>query len=142
MGRIVYVTEAFAVTGALTAEDFAHARAAGFASVLSNRPDGEEPGQLSAAEEAALAAAVGLAFAHVPARAAAIFSADVIGPMRAALADLPGPVLAHCKSGQRSALAWAAARAGDAGVDAVLAQTAVAGFNFAAMRDELAAVRT
>jgi hypothetical protein len=46
-------------------------------------------------------------------------------------------VLAHCASGLRSAVAWAAAAARAQSVDAVLAKLAAAGFNLEGARQEL-----
>jgi uncharacterized protein (TIGR01244 family) len=137
MPPIIRLTPDIAVSGALTAADIAAAKAQGFKAIVSNRPDGEEPGQLTAAQEAALAAAAGLAFRHVPATRVDLFSDAVVDGMAAALADLDGPVLAHCKSGLRSAYAWAAAAARDTPVDTVVATLAAAGIDGEAVRHEL-----
>jgi sulfide:quinone oxidoreductase len=61
----------------------------------------------------------------------------VVGGTVHALTELPGPVLAHCASGLRSAVAWAAAAARGQSVDLVLERLAAAGFNFEPLRDEL-----
>ena len=47
-----------------------------------------------------------------------VFTERVVGGVGAALRELPGPVLAHCASGMRSAVAWAAAAARVQPVDA------------------------
>ena len=83
--------------------DFAAARAAGYAALINNRPDGEEPGQMGDPAERAAALSVGLAYAHVPVAMGAITEDDV-ARFRAAVAAADGPVLAHCKSGLRSLL--------------------------------------
>ena len=57
--------------------------------------------------------------------------------MLAALGLLEPPVLAHCASGQRSALAWAVAAARCHSVDRVLSALTSAGFYFAPLRAEL-----
>jgi uncharacterized protein (TIGR01244 family) len=133
------LTPHIAVAGALTAADFAAAKAQGFKSIVSNRPDGEEPGQLTAAQEAELAAAAGLAFRHVPATRFDLFSEGVVDAMAAALADLDGPVLAHCKSGLRSAYAWAAAAARTTPLEDVTAALAAAAIDPDPVCHELAA---
>jgi hypothetical protein len=46
-------------------------------------------------------------------------------------------VLAHCKSGLRSAIVWAAASARSQPVDCVLAALAAAGFELDFLRDDL-----
>ena len=68
---------------------------------------------------------------------AEVFSDRVVGGTAQALSELEGPVLAHCASGLRSAVAWAAAAARGQSVDAVLAKLAAAGFNLEGIRHEL-----
>ncbi len=86
--------------------DVAEAAALGVKAIVSNRPDGEDPGQPTAAQVAAAAEAVGLDFVHAP----------VTGfPDEAAVAAVGEvlasgePVLMFCRSGTRSAMTWALA---------------------------------
>lgn len=137
MPDIVFITPSFAVTSALAATDFGKLKAAGFSAVISNRPDGEEESQLTAKREATLAWQAGLRFAHVPAAKTDLFTDGVVEPMGDALRSLPGPVVAHCKSGLRSAIAWAAASARSQPVDCVLAALTAAGFELDFLRDDL-----
>lgn len=137
MDPIVTLVPGFAVTGELSADDFARIAALGFRSIINNRPDREAPDQLGSAREAALARSAGLDYAFVPASKLELFSDVVVEPMQQALAALPAPILAHCKSGQRSAIAWAAASARSAPVDVVLAQLTAAGFDLDFLRDDL-----
>ncbi len=88
------------------------ARRLGVTMVVNNRPDGEELGQPNSAEMERAACAAGLDYRHIPI-ARGIGPADV-DAMRAALHDAGvGKVLAFCKSGTRSTLAWAVARRQD-----------------------------
>ena len=50
------ITDDYAVSGQITPEDIAAIKAAGFRSIICNRPDDEQPGQPSAAEIAVAAA--------------------------------------------------------------------------------------
>ncbi|KGB55974.1 Oxidoreductase (Flavoprotein) [Sphingopyxis sp. LC81] len=92
--------------------------ASGFRSIVCNRPDGEEPGQPTAAAVAAAAEAHGLRFVHIPVVPGSIGEGDAAAMARA-LADLPAPILAYCRSGARSEqlAGMAAACGGDGGVD-------------------------
>jgi uncharacterized protein (TIGR01244 family) len=137
VNKIAYLTPYFAVTGALQPDEFAEVAALGFKSVLSNLPDGESRKYPSAAEEAALAKAAGLGFRHVPTIKSEVFSDRVVDEVGQALHELDGPVLAHCASGLRSAIAWAAAAARSQPADCVIAALKDAGFDLAAIRDEL-----
>ena len=137
VNKIAYLTPYFAVTGALQPDEFAEVAALGFKSVLSNLPDGESRKYPSAAEEAALAKAAGLGFRHVPTIKSEVFSDRVVDEVGQVLHELDGPVLAHCASGLRSAIAWAAAAARSQPADCVIAALKDAGFDLAAIRDEL-----
>src|SRR5262245_19461452 len=111
MNRVIFLTPQFEVTGALRPEDFAEVASQGFRSILSNLPDGESSQHPTSAEQARLAASANLGFRHVPATKSEVLSDRVVGAVGEALKGLDAPVLAHCASGPRSAIAWAAAAA-------------------------------
>ncbi len=113
MADIRSVTPTFAVAPQLAPEDLAEAKAQGFTLVINNRPDGEAPGQPTGAQMQAAAQAQGLAYVAIPV---------IGGPNEAqvqavaeAVASASGPVLAFCRSGTRSIVAWSRGRvaAGD-----------------------------
>ena len=81
----------------------------GFRAIICNRPDGEDEGQPSAAAMRDATERAGLGFAHVPVISRAVSAADA-RKMADALASLPGPVLAYCRSGARSEALWNAAQ--------------------------------
>jgi uncharacterized protein (TIGR01244 family) len=140
MKKITHLAEDFAVTAALSPSDFPQAAALGFKSIVSNLPDGETPAFPDSAKAAALAREAGLEYRHIPTTKLELFSNRVVDGMADALATLPRPILAHCLSGQRSVVAWAAAMARHEPVDTVLERVKAAGFNLEPLRDELAAV--
>lgn len=82
---------------------------AGVQRVINNRPDGEEPGQPSAAEVQASAVAAGLEYVWIP--ISGLPSPDQVAEVADALAD-DRPTVMFCRSGMRSAAVWAMARAG------------------------------
>jgi uncharacterized protein (TIGR01244 family) len=137
VNRIVFLSPQFAVTGALRPEDFTTVAAQGFRSVLSNLPDGESSQYPSSTEEARLAASAKLGFRHVSATKSEVLSDRVVEGVNRALTELEGPVLAHCASGLRSAIAWAAAAARSQPAECVIAALKDAGFELAAIQDEL-----
>ena len=130
------LTPALSVSPQLNEADVAEAASAGFRAIIDNRPDGEEPGQPTAAEMSALATAHGLGFAHVPTVGGKISDEDV-ALMAHALADLEGPVLAYCRTGTRSTTLWALSQAGAQTADALIATAAAAGYDLAALRPRL-----
>ena len=60
------IDDSYAVSGQITADEVAEIKAAGFRSVICNRPDGEQPGQPTAADIGMAVEAAGLAFRHIP----------------------------------------------------------------------------
>jgi uncharacterized protein (TIGR01244 family) len=94
------INDDFAVTGQITADDIAKIKAAGFRSVISNRPDREDGTVPHEGIEAA-ATAAGLAFRYIPVVSGAITPEDV-EKMADALAEMEGPIFAYCRSGARS----------------------------------------
>ena len=101
-----------AVAAQLGPEAMAEAAAAGFRSVINNRPDFEGgPGQPTSASIAAAAEAAGLSYAFLPV-APNMQTAEEIARFAALLAQLPKPVLAFCRSGTRSGKLVSAALGG------------------------------
>jgi uncharacterized protein (TIGR01244 family) len=97
------------VTGRLDGSDIETLARTGVRTIINNRPDGEDQGQLPAAEARRIAEAHGLAYHHIPITAATLSRADV-DAFASALRDAPGPIVAHCRSGTRSTLLWALSR--------------------------------
>jgi len=112
----------------------------GVRSIVNNRPDGEEAGQPASDQTAAIAAAAGLAYSHLP--MAGGLDLETIAEARALL-EKGEPILFYCRSGMRSALLWAAVRAAEGEeIETILAATSNAGFDFrpyAGMLAEVAA---
>ena len=130
------LTPSLSVSPQLSEADVAQAARDGFRAIIDNRPDGEEPGQLSAADMQAFAAGHGMGFAHVPAIAGKIGDAEV-ARMADALARLDGPVLAYCRTGTRSTTLWALSQAGARPADSIIATAADAGYDLSALRPRL-----
>lgn len=109
---------------------------AGFGTVVCNRPDGEEAGQPAAAELAAAARDTGLQFVHIPISGSAI-APDQIAAMRQVLETASGPVFGFCRSGMRTTVLWALARARDQSPDALIAAARAAGYDLSPLRPRL-----
>jgi len=124
----------YSVAPQIALEDVAEAKAAGFAMVINNRPDGEEPAAPQGSDIASAAAAEGLAYAAIPVDQAG-FSHPQIDALDTLLADATGPGLAYCRSGTRSTHLWALARArAGEDVDALCEAAAKAGYDLSALR--------
>lgn len=103
------VTDDFTTAPQISVADVAEAARQGFKTVISNRPDGEEPGQPTAAEIEAAAKAAGLAFFHLPVRGGP--TPEQVEQTKAILAEAEGPILAFCRSGTRSIVTWSLSQA-------------------------------
>ena len=130
----------FSVAPQIGIEDVAEAKAQGFALVINNRPDGEEPAAPQGEQISTACAAEGLAYAAIPIGHAG-FSHAQIDALDKLLASATGPILAYCRSGTRSAHLWALtrARAGDE-VDGIVEAAAQAGYDLSGLRPMLDAL--
>jgi uncharacterized protein (TIGR01244 family) len=96
------LTADIAVAGQLDPAAMAEAAAAGFRSVINNRPDFEGgPTQPTSASIEAAARAADLSYEWLPV-APNVQTPDEIARFAALLASMPKPILAFCRSGTRS----------------------------------------
>jgi uncharacterized protein (TIGR01244 family) len=95
--------------GRLDRSDIETLAQAGVRTIVNNRPDGEDPGQVDAAEARRIAEGLGIAYHHIPVTLQSLSRADV-DAFAAVLRTAPTPIVAHCRSGTRSALLWALTR--------------------------------
>ena len=106
------LTVDIAVAGQLDPAAMAEAAAAGFRSVVNNRPDFEGgPTQPTSASIEAAARAAGLAYAFLPV-APSVQTPQEIARFAALLESMPRPILAFCRTGARSGKLVRAALAG------------------------------
>lgn len=103
------ISEDYTVSPQISVEDVQAIKAAGFKSVICNRPDDEDPGQPSADTIRRAVEAAGLAFRHVPVISGQMTPQNV-EDQAAALDELQGPVFAYCRSGTRCTNLYAGVR--------------------------------
>ncbi len=114
--------------------DVATARDLGVTLIINNRPEGESDDQTPGAEIARAAQEAGIDYVEIPVTHAG-FAQNQVVAMAEALEGSTGPVLAYCRSGTRSTLLWALARAkaGD-NPDELARQAAAGGYDLAPVR--------
>ncbi len=137
MVRIVQLSPDFAVAPQLSAEDIPELAARGFKSIIANRPDGEQAGQLTSDEAAQLAKDSGLQFRHLPLVMPIVLEEATSDATQALIDTLPKPILAYCRSGTRSAMAWAGAVSRTLPVDEVVGRLQAGGYEAAGLADAL-----
>jgi uncharacterized protein (TIGR01244 family) len=130
---LIPLADRVSAAGKLDRSDIDALAEAGVRTLVNNRPDGEDPGQLPAAEARRLAEAHGIAYHHIPVTAATLTGADV-DAMAAILASAEQPVVLHCRSGTRSTLLWSLIRIRE-GADpfSLVAEAARHGIDIAAL---------
>lgn len=122
------LTPDYTVSPQIDPVDVGAIAAAGFTTVICNRPDDEVPPDLRAATVRAAAEAAGLRFIDNP-MIPGTLDPETLRRQADALATATGPVFAYCASGNRSAILWSLVRAPDLGADGVLAATRAAGYD-------------
>lgn len=132
------ISPEFAVSPQITVEDVGAAAAQGFRSIVCNRPDGESDPQPRSDEIRQAAEAHGLEFRNVPVVSGQVTDGDV-SEFGRALAELPGPVLAYCRTGTRSSTLWALSKAPRLSADAILEAVGGVGYDLQALRPRLEA---
>ncbi len=133
-----WVTDDLAVAEQITADDVDALAAAGFKSIICNRPDGESYGQPPRHEVEAVAAEHDIRFSYIPVISGQLTMED-IAAMSAALDELPKPILAYCRSGTRSIQLWGLA-SGVKGMppEAIVAAGIAAGYDLSGVAGWLA----
>lgn len=117
------------VGGQVAPEDVPDLKAQGITMLVNNRPDNEDHDQPLSTDIEAAAREAGLEYRHIPIRYG-IGPSDVEAMRNAMHATGDGKLLAFCRSGNRSTLAWAVARAEDgAEPEELHRQANEAGFN-------------
>lgn len=119
------LSDTLSVAAQITEADLSAIAAAGFASIICNRPDGEGMDQPAFEHLAARASSLGLQSSFIPV-VPGQYGADQIAAMAAAVAALPKPILAYCRSGSRSAQLWSLVEAATPAAPAVASAPAVA----------------
>ncbi|SFR31472.1 sulfide:quinone oxidoreductase [Yoonia tamlensis] len=109
-------------------DDLQAIKDAGFRAIICNRPDGEGGDQPTFQEVAKAAKKLGIEAVYQPIVAGKVSDADATA-FGASLQDLPGPVLAYCRTGTRSATLWSLSQAGNLSVADILAATKNAGYD-------------
>ena len=133
-----HLTDEFSVSPQIDAEHVHEIAGAGFRSILCNRPDGEEPGQCGYDAIADVAQAEGLEVRSVPI-VSGMVTRQALEDFRTALAEMPKPVLAYCRSGTRCTMLWAIAQHGTMDDAEIERRAAEAGYDVSGLLRQMRA---
>ncbi len=132
--QIITISPEFSVADQITEADVAHLAAAGFKTVVANRPDGEGGPPMDLIGSACRRH--GLQFFSLPVEYSTMSQADA-DHFAAILRQSEEPLLAYCRSGRRSAGLWAMAMAPLMPVQALIDRLARAGIDVQDLRPRL-----
>ena len=136
MTEIHKVTDDFAVAPQISEADMEEIAAAGFKTIIANRPDGEGgPDQPAMGAIRAKAESLGLAFHALPFSGGP--SPEIADRQGELIAESVKPVLAYCRTGTRSITAWALSQAGEGMASDVISAAAQAGYDLEGLRAQL-----
>ena len=128
------LTPAYAVSPQIDPADAAAIKAAGFETVICNRPDAEVPPSHQAEAMRAAIEAEGMAFVVNPVTHQGL-NMEMVEVQKDAAAT--GRTLAYCASGTRSSIVWALGQAGEMSADEIIATGAQAGYDLSGLRPRL-----
>lgn len=132
------LTEAYAVSPQIDPADLPAIKAAGYTTIIDNRPDAEIPPSHHAEEMRAAAEALGLEFFANPVVGGALTMENVTAQINA-IEAAKGPILAYCASGNRSSIVWALSNAEKRPVDELIGLPAQHGYQLEHLRPTLEA---
>ncbi len=133
------ITPDYAVSPQIEPGDLPAIKAAGYVTVIDNRPDGEIPPHLHTDAMRQAAEALGLVFVANPVIGGAM-TMDNVTAQGAAIAASDGPVFAYCASGNRSSVVWALANAGHRPADELVGLPARFGYQLDHLRPQIEAL--
>ena len=132
------LTPAYAVSPQILPEHLKEIAAAGYTTILCNRPDGEIPGEICASAMEEAATALGLTFVVNP-LVHGEMTPDIIELQRATI-EQGGRTLAYCASGTRSTICWMLGEAPTTAPETLLSLAAEAGYQLGQLHPHLAAL--
>ena len=132
------ITPFLSVTPQILESDITVLAAQGFKGIINNRPDNEGDDQPASKTLAAAAQRSGIAYRHIPVASGKVTDGNV-DDFSDALAEMPGPVLAFCRTGTRSTTLWALSQAHHLTPEAILEATSAASYDLTALKPRLLA---
>ncbi len=95
------------VAGQLSKADIEQAAKAGIKTIINNRPDGEETGQMDHQTASEFSESLGMSYHYLPMPNGQPMPANLVDDFYQVIVDSEEAILAHCRSGMRSSVIWA-----------------------------------
>ena len=130
--------ESLSVSGQIRLGDLKVLAAAGFKTIINNRPDGEMPRQPRSETLAKRAKELGIKYHYIPVVSGGMTDRNV-ADFAKVLPKAKEPVLAFCRTGTRSTILWAKASKGTMSANDIIKTAAGAGYDLSKMKPDLTA---
>jgi len=130
------LSDQYAASPQIDASDVPAIAAAGFGTIICNRPDNEVPPSHQAQAIEAAAKAAGLAFVVIEVTHQGL-NDTMVNAQRDAIDASSLPTLAYCASGTRSTIVWALGQATDHPADELISAAQNAGYDLRGLKPEL-----
>lgn len=130
------LSDSFSVSAQLSPDDVKAAAAAGFKSIINNRPDQESADQPSSDDMANLALSLGMSYIHQPVVSGQI-SDENVDDFAALVRHSDAPILAFCRTGTRCTFLWALSNAKENDLNDIAASAAAAGYDISGLMPRL-----
>ncbi len=127
--KINQITEQISVSPQIKPDDVIAIKAAGFKSIICNRPDAEENNQPNQWGIKTAATKQGLEFKYQPINNTDSITMDDVQQFGSYINALPGPVLAYCRTGTRSTILWSLSQIKQRSLPEILKLTQAAGYD-------------
>jgi uncharacterized protein (TIGR01244 family) len=122
------INDHVSVSPQISPDDIEAIKAAGFTTIVNNRPDGESPDQPTSDTVARAAEAAGLTYHYIPLGRDGV-SPGMVEATKAALEGSAGPVLSYCRSVTLSTTLWALSQAVKLPSSEIVSAAAHAGYD-------------
>lgn len=134
--EIKQIDDEISVTAQIVSSDLSTIAAAGFKTLICNRPDGEAEDQQAFAEIETAAQAAGISIIYQPVKSVDVTDDD-IAEFGSLLNNATKPVLAYCRTGRRCSVLWCLSRSGELPAGEILSKAAAAGHDMSGLAARL-----
>lgn len=125
--------ENISVTPQISIEDIHTAAQLGFKTIIANRPDGEEYGQIPMADLEQAAKDAGLSWIYQPV-VSGQFTPQSVADFASHYAHAEKPILAFCRTGTRCSILWGLSNPEQYDLETVIHKAHEAGYDLSGLR--------
>lgn len=138
--KLIQINPHLSISDQIILEDINKLAQLGVKTIICNRPDGEEPNQLSASQIKLTAEKTGIKFVDIPVSGRVIPESS-LKEFIEVLKSTDQKVHAYCRTGMRSSIFWGLSRVQQKSVNQVLSEAHSLGFDLSPITEQLERAR-